>query len=81
MAKKEIKPEAKKPEAKKVKTVADYYSIGKWKGLNQYKCNLCPFDSLNERAIKDHIIDRHFPRPVAPKVKPEIFDRFGNKIN
>ncbi len=71
---------AKVVETKKVKTLEDYYSIGKWKGLKQYKCNLCPFDSLDEKAIKDHIIERHMPKPPKPVVKVAITDRFGREI-
>ncbi len=86
MAKKEEKIEVKKPEIKKVeirkpKTVKDYYSIGEWRGLPQYKCNSCPFDSLNEKSIKEHVIDRHIPAPVRPKVEVKILDRFGNEVN
>jgi len=80
MAKKTKEPAVEIPKVKKAKTVDDYYSVGKWKGLNQYKCNLCPFDSLSEQAIKNHIIDRHFPKPVKPAVKPKIYDRFNNEI-
>ena len=70
----------KKPEIKKVKTVRDYYSMGEWRGFPQYKCNVCPFDSLNEKTIKDHIIDRHIPKPVRPKVSVIKFDRHGKEV-
>ncbi len=71
---------AKVVETKKVKSIEDYYSVGKWKGLKQYKCNLCPFDSLDEKAIKAHIIERHMPKPPRPIVEVKLVDRFGRKI-
>ena len=72
--------EKKKPEVKKVKTIEDYYSVGEWKNLKQYKCNLCPFDSLNEKSIKGHVIERHMPKPPKSEVKVAITDRFGREI-
>ena len=81
MAKKEIKSVAKKPELKKVKSVEDFYSIGKWKGFDQFKCDLCAFDSLEEKVIKVHITKVHMPKPVKPKVKVQLYDRFNNKVN
>ena len=67
----------KKP---KVITVKDFYSLGKWNGLTQYKCNQCPFDSLDEKTIKEHIIANHMAIPIKPKVEVEIVDRFKNVI-
>lgn len=81
MAKKKKEPEVKIPEVKKVKTIEDYYSIGKWKGFKQYKCKLCAFDTLEENVIKDHIKKEHMPKPIKPKVKVQLYDRFNNKVN
>lgn len=80
MAKTKQEPEVKKPEVKKVKTIEDFYSIGKWKGFDQFKCKVCKFDSLEEQAIKDHIKDVHMPKPVKPKVEIKLYDRNGNEI-
>lgn len=83
MAKKKeesVKEEKKIEEPKKVKTIDDYFVIGKWKGLKQYKCTLCNFDSLEEEEIKNHIIERHIPKPPKPKVITQLVDRYGNKL-
>ncbi len=80
MAKKIKEPEVKKPEVKKIKTVEDYYTIGKWGRFDQFKCSLCPFDSLDEKEIKDHIVEQHMPKPVKPKVKLKLYDRYNNEI-
>jgi len=77
MAKKTKEPEVEIP---KVKTIEDFYSIGKWKGFDQFKCDLCKFDTLEEKVIKDHIINVHMPKPIKPKVKPKLFDRYNNEI-
>lgn len=81
MDKAKKKPELKKPELKKVKTIEDFYSIGSWKGFKQFKCDLCAFDTLEEKVIKDHIKDVHMPKPVKPKVKVQLYDRYNNKVN
>ena len=70
----------KKPEVKKAKTIKDYFSVGKWKNLKQYKCNLCAFDSLDENSIKAHIIEQHMPKPPKPKVEVKLLDRFGREV-
>ncbi len=70
----------KKPEVKKVKTIKDYYTLGKWKKYTQYKCILCPFDSLDEKSIIDHINERHVPKPPKPKVEVQLFDRFNRPV-
>ena len=80
MAKAKKSPEAKKPELKRVKTVEDFYSIGKWKGFDQFKCDLCAFDTLEEKVIKDHLKEVHMPKPVKPKVALKLYDRFGNEV-
>lgn len=81
MAKKKKETVVKKPEVKKAKTIEDYYSIGKWKGFKQFKCDLCEFDTLEEKIIKVHIIEVHMPKPVKPKVKVQLYDRFNKKVN
>ncbi len=72
-------PKVEIPKVKK--SIEDYYSIGKWKGFDQFKCKLCKFDSLEEKVIKDHISEVHIPKPIKPKVEIQLLDRFGNKVN
>lgn len=33
--------------------------IGTWKGLPQYVCAVCGFDTLNEAVALNHLVDRH----------------------
>ena len=80
MAKKTKEPAVEIPKVKKVKTIEDFYSIGKWKGFDQFKCKLCKFDTLEEKVIKDHIKEVHMPKPIKPKVELKLYDRFGNEV-
>lgn len=57
------------------------YDIGQWNGLPRYQCRLCQFDTLDEDAIKRHLEDRHWPRPVTQPVAVPLYDRFGNLIS
>jgi len=64
-----------------MKNLREMYELGSWKGLKQYKCKLCPYDTLHENEIIKHIQERHLPKP-KPKVKKvlPIYDRFGNLV-
>lgn len=77
---KEKKVLEKKPEVKKAKTIKDYYTLGTWKRFTQYKCSLCPFDSLDEESIISHINERHIIQPPRPVKQVTLFDRFGREI-
>jgi hypothetical protein len=53
------------------------YTIGSWKGHKQWRCNLCPFDTLDgERAMLEHIAAKHAPPP--PVV--QAYDARGHPI-
>lgn len=56
------------------------YEIGEWKGMKQYKCLLCPFDTLHRDVIEKHIAERHTPKKEVKKLKVPIYDRFGNLV-
>ena len=71
---------AKVPEKEKIKTIEDYYTIGKWGRHVQYKCNMCPFDSLEKAGIEAHIKDVHMPAPPSSGYHKPILDRFGNEM-
>lgn len=56
------------------------YHIGSWKGQQQYRCPHCPFDSLHEDVILDHIEQAHM-RPASAPPSPIIrTDRYGNEV-
>lgn len=62
-------------------SIALPYTVGEWKGLPRWQCNLCPFDTLaGEEAILEHIYKVHMP-PQQPE-RPQILkaDRFGNPV-
>jgi hypothetical protein len=50
------------------------YTLGSWKGITQYRCKRCPFDTLNLEDMQAHINARHAPAPSR------IVDRFGNQL-
>lgn len=80
MAKKTKETAVEIPKVNKVKTIEDFYSIGKWKGFDQFKCDLCAFDSLEEKVIKEHMTEVHMPKPVKPKVELKLYDRYGHEV-
>lgn len=59
------------------------YTLGEWKGLTQYCCRHCRFDSLSEAALLAHYVDKHAPRPEPKPTGPPLvqaFDRRGRPI-
>lgn len=58
----------------------DLYTIGQWKGLPRYQCNVCAFDTLHEDVIIEHVTQAHMAPPVQTRVVPGIVDRFGNPV-
>ena len=74
------KENKKAPEKEKINTIEDYYTIGKWGRHVQYKCKMCPFDSLDKAAIEAHVRDVHMPAPPSAGYHKPILDRFGNEM-
>jgi hypothetical protein len=79
MSKKKSSGKARKSEKKeeKVQPIASEdlpYSVGAWKGITQYRCKRCPFDTLNLADMQAHINARHAPIPSR------LVDRFGNQL-
>ena len=76
------KKKAKKREQEVKEKVELPYTVGEWKGMPKWQCNLCPFDTLaGEEAILEHIYKAHMPPPPQPE-RPKIIkaDRFGNPV-
>ncbi len=42
------------------------FDVGKWKGMPQYTCKKCNFDTLDEAAMHEHIKNVH--TPPKPKI-------------
>lgn len=60
--------------------IEEYYTVGTWKGMPRYMCRLCPFDTLRENVIKEHVLERHLRSVTAAPVKVPKVDRFGNPV-
>ncbi len=56
------------------------YTKDLWKGHTKYNCNYCPFDTLDENVIKDHIRKEHTEPPKKEPPQVPMNDRFGNPI-
>ena len=58
------------------------FTRGEWKGLPQWKCALCQWDTLKSEAeMMAHIREVHMPTPPKASLKPTgVVDRFGNQI-
>jgi len=63
-----------------VDKLEECYTVSRWKGLTQYRCRMCPFDTLDEKTIIRHIQERHAPKSERKPVVVPIYDRFGNLI-
>lgn len=61
-----------------------YRKEGEWRGYKQYKCNHCPFDSLQEPVIRDHTIKRHQVQMLEAagvrRLSVPLFDGDGKQI-
>lgn len=54
------------------------YTMGTWRGMRQWKCKLCPWDTLEgEAKMLEHIASAHKP-PPSPIL---IADKGGRQIN
>lgn len=60
-----------------------YFTVGSWNGLPQWKCKLCPWDTLKgETAVMEHVAEKHSPLPKPPKsIIIPTYDRWGNEVN
>lgn len=58
------------------------WELGEWKGLPQWRCSLCPWDTLvGEEAMLKHIADVHTPKPPRKVVQwLPLVDRYGNQM-
>lgn len=58
------------------------WTVGAWADLPQWRCSLCPFDTLDsEEAMLAHYAAVHAPPPPAATA-PTVLraDRFGNPV-
>jgi hypothetical protein len=66
----------------KVAQIKDLFEVGKWKGLQQWRCKLCQWDTLDGEAVMvEHIVSTHFPPPENSSGSKILrADRFGNVV-
>jgi hypothetical protein len=56
------------------------YTMGSWNGKPQWKCSLCPWDTLEgEAAMLEHLATRH--KPPAPRISILVADIRGNPVH
>ena len=74
-----VSPETAAPEA----SVPELpFELGTWKGLRQWRCRRCPWDTLaGEEALRAHIQEVHEP-PMQPPSPPlvAVSDRWGREV-
>ena len=59
--------------------VDEQYEMGKWKGMDTYKCFLCSFVSLDKSSLEEHWRGRH--RGVTPPPSPVLVaDMRGKEV-
>jgi len=53
------------------------YEVGEWKGMTQWRCKLCAWDTLDgEEAILTHLVAKHFP-PEKRRSGILVADKYG----
>ncbi len=74
-----IQPETA-PVEEKTETL---YTVGLWKGLKQYRCMWCAFDTLNEETMFKHIEAHRLANRPTPPRKPSVLvaDKRGNEVD
>lgn len=82
MKKKKTDPQGQPPAALAPAPAASepdpLYELGSWAGLAQWRCRLCPWDTLDgESAMLAHLASRHAPGKAQPGLI-QTYDRWGN---
>lgn len=56
------------------------FTVGQWKQFTQWRCKLCPWDTLEgEAAMREHLATVHAPK--APRLRESgLVDAAGNPI-
>ena len=44
------------------------YTVGKWKGRDNYECKQCPYSSLDKGKVAEHIYNRHINPPTTTRL-------------
>lgn len=55
--------------------------VGQWGAMTQWRCALCPFDTLDgEQAMIEHYVTTHVQPAAAAESPLMLADRFGNPV-
>jgi len=56
----------------------ELYEVGEWKGMRQWRCRLCPWDTLDgEGAMLAHLAAQHFPPEERRRSGILVADKYG----
>jgi hypothetical protein len=62
---------------------SDGYTVGSWHGYPHYRCNCCPFDTMQAGAMMDHLVihdgQRAGSEPAISKKDTEVSDGNSNE--
>lgn len=63
--------------------IEEPFEVGEWNGHVQWRCRLCPWDTLKgEAAMREHLAARHAPKVEQPvKRLIQAYDARGNPID
>jgi hypothetical protein len=48
--------------------------------MPKYECVHCPFDSLDEEVIREHVLKQHIAPVPQRRVVPKLVNRFGQPL-
>jgi hypothetical protein len=55
------------------------FSLGEWRGFEQYKCAFCAWDTLDRDEMVLHLARLHAPKP-AQRVELPLVDHKGDPL-
>jgi len=83
-AKAKTKAKAKKRIPNKTATplppTNQHYNVGAWHGLPHYQCAHCPWSTLNEAEIINHVASHHVEHITVHRVDTGLITESGAKI-
>jgi len=66
---------------KKDQEQPQHWTEGAWKGLPQYRCKYCPFDTLDEELMREHYLKVHLASQPTPPISVPVTDQFEETVN
>lgn len=59
----------------------EHWTVGEWKGMPQFCCSYCPFDSLDEESIREHYVKVHLASQPALPISVPAVDHIEEVVN